>query len=89
MNNNFLERYLNNSYHFQDEDLVTQSDIRAAAKQYKCSFCGKDRNQVEHMIEGPVASLYICNECVDFSFDVLHHETDAEVPTKKKKEKMN
>ena len=58
-------------------------------KSIKCSFCNKDRNQVEHMIEGPVQdsrSLYICNECVDFSFDVLHKDT--EVLDKKKKDKI-
>lgn len=55
----------------------------------KCSFCSKDRNQVEHMIEGPVNDdrpLYICNECVDFSFDVLHQEVEPLL--KKKKEKI-
>ncbi len=57
-------------------------------KTIKCSFCSKDRNHVNHMIEGPVQdgrALYICNECVDFSFDVLHAE---EPPAKKKKEKI-
>ena len=42
MNNNFVERYLNNTYHFQDEDFVTQADIQAAAKRYKCSCCQKE-----------------------------------------------
>ena len=55
----------------------------------KCSFCAKDRNQVEHMIEGPKQDsklLYICNECVDYSYNVLHED---ETPTlKKKKEKI-
>ena len=57
-----------------------------------CSFCNKDRSQVEHMIEGPVndqKQLYICNECVDFSFDVLHNDkVDKEQSTKKKKNKV-
>lgn len=54
----------------------------------ECSFCGKDRNQVEYMIEGPIKGdkpLYICNECVDYSFDVLHKD-DNEVPVRKKKD---
>ena len=42
MNNNFVERYLNNTYHFQDEDFVTQADIQAAAKRHKCSCCQKE-----------------------------------------------
>lgn len=57
----------------------------------KCSFCSKDRNHVDHMIEGPMQGeklLYICNECVDFSFDVLHTADEADKPIKKKKEKI-
>jgi ATP-dependent Clp protease ATP-binding subunit ClpX len=57
----------------------------------KCSFCDKDRNQVEHMIEGPERDgklLYICNECIDFSFDCLHQEVENSAPVKKRKEKI-
>jgi ATP-dependent Clp protease ATP-binding subunit ClpX len=57
----------------------------------KCSFCDKDRNQVEHMIEGPERDgklLYICNECIDFSFDCLHQEVESAAPVKKRKEKI-
>ena len=58
----------------------------------KCSFCSKNRTQVEHMIEGPVIDkkpLYMCNECVDFSFGVLHKEdTEKEKPLRKKKDKI-
>lgn len=59
-------------------------------KNIKCSFCNKDRNQVEHMIEGPIQDgkpLYICNECVDFSYEILHKE-EPEKDVKKKKEKI-
>lgn len=55
----------------------------------KCSFCSKDRTQVDNMIEGPETdnrSLYICNECVDFSFEVLHKE-EPKKQLKKKKDK--
>lgn len=57
-------------------------------KQIICSFCSKGRNQVEHMIEGPVQDdkpLYICNECVDFTYDVLHTEDKS---VRKKKDKI-
>lgn len=58
----------------------------------ECSFCGKDRNHVDHMIEGPVKgdkTLYICNECVDYSFEVLHKDDEEEEPLlRKKKEKI-
>jgi len=30
---------------------------------YACSFCGRDREEVAHLIAGP-NSVSICNECV-------------------------
>ncbi len=30
---------------------------------YECSFCGKNKEQVEHLIAGP-GGVYICDECV-------------------------
>lgn len=58
-------------------------------KHINCSFCGKSRNQVEQMVEGPVyngTTLYICNECVDETYTILHKDTDVKV--KKKREKI-
>lgn len=55
-----------------------------------CSFCGKGRNQVEQMIEGPILNgenIYICNECVDVTYDILHDSEDEKI-VKKKKEKI-
>lgn len=54
----------------------------------ECSFCGKNRKQVDQIIEGPVRHghhIYICNECVTMSFNVLNEE---EKPPKKKREKI-
>ena len=36
----------------------------------KCSFCFKDRSEVEKLVAGP--SVYICNECIDLSHKILH-----------------
>lgn len=55
-----------------------------------CSFCGKGRNSVEQMVEGPEfggKNIYICNECVDVTYNILHTD-DSEKSTKKKKEKI-
>lgn len=55
-----------------------------------CSFCGKGRHQVEQMIEGPVINgnnIYICNECVDVTYEILHTDEEEKV-VKKKKEKI-
>jgi len=34
-----------------------------------CSFCGKNRDDVEKLIAGP--NVYICNECITISYDIL------------------
>lgn len=55
-----------------------------------CSFCGKNRLDVELMIQGPDfggKSMYICNECIDITYDIIHTE-DAVKVVKKKKEKI-
>ncbi|MDO5047623.1 MAG: ATP-dependent Clp protease ATP-binding subunit ClpX [Anaerococcus sp.] len=41
-------------------------------KEARCSFCGKKSSQVKRMIAGPEA--YICNECVDLCYDIIHQE---------------
>lgn len=59
-------------------------------KLISCSFCDKGRHQVEQMVEGPELNgrnIYICNECVDASYKILHTEDDGKV-IKKKKEKL-
>lgn len=37
---------------------------------YRCSFCGKDQDEVERLIAGPEA-VYICNECARACAGVL------------------
>ena len=43
---------------------------------HRCSFCGREQEQVEHLIEGP-GSIYICDECVDLCKEILHSEEGA------------
>jgi len=53
----------------------------------ECSFCHKNRNEVENMIEGPLDNgieLYICNECVDYTYDVLHKPNPAAITANEK-----
>ncbi len=55
-----------------------------------CSYCGKSRHQVDQMVEGPEfngKNIYICNECVDITYNILHTE-EIDVSTKRKKEKV-
>ncbi len=44
---------------------------------YECSFCGKSREEVEHLIAGP-NGVYICNECVALCNTLLTEEDPAE-----------
>jgi hypothetical protein len=50
---------------------------RTATHEQICSFCGKSKHEVRSLIEGgcrnPALSQYvfICDECVDFSAQVL------------------
>ena len=45
---------------------------KKSPKEAKCSFCGKNRDQVKKLITGP--SVYICNECVDLCNEVLRED---------------
>lgn len=42
-----------------------------------CSFCGKSRHEVKKLIAGP--QVYICDECVDLSSDILDREAPDRV----------
>ena len=45
----------------------------------RCSFCGKNAEQVEKIITGP--SVHICNECVAMCNDILTEESQKDVQT--------
>ncbi len=40
---------------------------------HRCSFCGREQEQVNHLIAGP-GEVYICDECVDLCKEILHEE---------------
>ncbi|MGD0811943.1 MAG: ClpX C4-type zinc finger protein [Acidimicrobiales bacterium] len=44
----------------------------AADEALRCSFCGKSRHMVVRLVAGP--GVYICNECVDLSNQILAEE---------------
>lgn len=41
--------------------------------QYRCSFCGKDQNQVRRLVAGP-GQVFICDECIHLSQQVIDEE---------------
>ena len=69
---------------------MDENEDNGIKKMINCSFCGKGRHQVEQMVEGPEFNgkfIYICNECVDVTHEILHTE-EPEKLGKKKKEKI-
>ncbi|MDU9328351.1 ATP-dependent Clp protease ATP-binding subunit ClpX [Staphylococcus pseudintermedius] len=54
----------------------------------KCSFCGKDQDQVKKLVAG--SSVYICNECIELCAEIVEEELNqqqaeelTELPTPK------
>ncbi len=45
-------------------------------KNLQCSFCGKDRDNVDKLIAGP--NVYICNECIIISHDIVISSADSD-----------
>lgn len=46
-------------------------------KQLKCSFCGKNQDQVKRLIAGP--GVYICDECIELCSEIIADETEETV----------
>lgn len=56
-----------------------------------CTFCGKSRSEVDQMIEGPEVfekKIYMCNECIDMIYGILHPTGDISVKVKDKKKRI-
>ena len=46
-------------------------------KQLKCSFCGKNQEQVKRLIAGP--GVYICDECIDLCSEIIADEFEENI----------
>ena len=42
-----------------------------STKTLYCSFCGKSQNEVDQLIAGPAAGLFICDECVELCMSIV------------------
>lgn len=42
----------------------------------KCSFCGKNQNQVNRLLAGP-GDIYICDECVEICSGIIEEEMET------------
>ena len=54
---------------------------------HECSFCGKQKEEVEKLIVGGEAG--ICNECIDLCSSILHDEKVKDFPITDLKKKFN
>ena len=44
----------------------------------KCSFCGKDHDQVKKLVAG--SGVYICNECIELCSEIVEEELSQSAP---------
>lgn len=44
----------------------------------KCSFCGKDQDQVKKLVAG--SGVYICNECIELCSEIVEEELSQSAP---------
>lgn len=49
-----------------------------AAKNLRCSFCGKGQHEVHKLIAGP--SVYVCNECIELCNEIIREEAKQNPP---------
>ncbi|PWZ98066.1 ATP-dependent Clp protease ATP-binding subunit ClpX, partial [Staphylococcus pseudintermedius] len=42
----------------------------------KCSFCGKDQDQVKKLVAG--SGVYICNECIELCAEIVEEELNQQ-----------
>ncbi|VEP15856.1 conserved hypothetical protein [Hyella patelloides LEGE 07179] len=62
----------------QEQKTMTSNTITYTEKELYCSFCGKDKEQVNFLIAGPIvrnARIYICGECVDECNKIISEAT--------------
>jgi len=43
--------------------------METGENQFRCSFCGKSREEVRKLVAGP--TVYICDECIDLCNDII------------------
>ncbi|MBO0781363.1 MAG: MerR family transcriptional regulator [Ktedonobacteraceae bacterium] len=66
--NPLVEQSINQRKDRRMEQAKEHKDVR-----YRCSFCGKDNNQIKRLIAGP-QGVFICNECVERCNEILARE---------------
>ena len=71
-----LESSINELRRLRGKKEIPYQDIPEESEPPFCYFCGKGKNQVLKMIEGPKGA-YICNECVVICSEIIEDESDS------------
>lgn len=61
-----------NSFYSRESNALGNSSSTNNSRGLKCSFCGKNQDAVIKLVAGP--GVYICNECVDLTNEILEVE---------------
>ena len=48
--------------------------MNQSTKHFICSFCNKTRDEVKKLIQGPDKDIFICDECIKLSFNIIQDE---------------
>src|SRR5210317_1878832 len=51
------------------------SEFESKGPDCKCSFCGKNQDEVEKLIAGP--DVYICDECIELCNEIVLEEDEG------------
>jgi ATP-dependent Clp protease ATP-binding subunit ClpX len=43
----------------------------------RCSFCGRNGDEVAYLLAGGAQNVYICGDCVDTCVDIINREKSS------------
>jgi hypothetical protein len=48
-----------------------QESVKPDSEAKYCSFCGKEKREVKNLVQAPGGSVFICNECILVSMELI------------------
>ena len=57
------------------EEIQNVATVNEEQRLLHCSFCHRSRREVKKLIAGP--EVYICDECIDLCYSIVHEDNDA------------
>jgi ATP-dependent protease Clp ATPase subunit len=53
---------------------MTKPDKKTFKVEPCCSFCGKTRKEVKHLLASQINAVFICNECIAKNLQAEKHQ---------------